>query len=105
MQIMDILELLKTNKSIVILTPNKGECKLVKDRLMYFITDKNYTVDVIDSTTIKFNGSQIKFVTPETIYKYTYATTIIVVFPITIPEYVLKSLHPINLIYSYSEVK
>ena len=94
MKIIDILNLLNTEKSITILTPNYIECKLVYDRIKLHATN----IQLIDNNTLKIDDSKIIIVTPET-FCLDPTSKLIVEFPNSFPYSVLNKLWVSDIIY------
>lgn len=104
MYIADIINLLKTNKLITILTPNFIESKLLYDRLRLSSND----VKIINAEMLEINNATIYFATPHTVYpsnKYcSNSSHVIVEFPNSIPESVFSKLPFSNLSFVNSEI-
>jgi hydroxymethylpyrimidine/phosphomethylpyrimidine kinase len=86
MKIHNIVELLKTNKLLAILTPNKIEAKLLYDRFRFSNLEN---IKIIDNCTLEINNSKLMFITPDKVSS-TNASYFIIEFPDSIPFYIFN---------------
>lgn len=99
MKIHDIVELLKVNKTLAIITPNHIESKLLFDRFRY----SGIKLKVIDQNTIEIDKSRLIFITPYT-SPLPVATHYVIEFPESIPEYVIQNLPPADITITSKEI-
>ena len=108
MKLIDILNLLECNKTIVILTPNKIEAKLLYDR---FRLNTFVDVTAIDKNTLNVRGHTLMIITPD-IQQHASCSSgtlescndscpshILIEFPESIPKYILNRLSAPNVIF------